>query len=225
MSAVTDRARRLSVAPPAEVDTLVDETGRYEMVRGALRLRDVDLVADRRIRTLTRRVMWLAASLVVLAPFALAGLFTNLVPALVVLAVGLIPEAPVSKGTIRLLVATVVFPLTWLTIAVWDVGLPWYARATREMTLPLEPVLRWVFGTRSGWGPSLLVFVSIPVLGRPGVLFVDRFRALVADAAANPGADRPARATAGGLARRESVGRGGRGDARCRRTGRCRSPR
>ncbi len=206
MSVVMDRARRLSVAPPAELDTLVDETGRYEMVRGALRLRDVDLVADRRLRTLTRRVAWPAALLVVLAPFALAGLFTNLVPALVVLAVGLVPEAPVSKGTIRLLVAVLVFPLTWLTIAVWDVGLPWYAHATREMTLPLEPVLQWVFGTRSGWGPSLLVFVSIPVLGALALLFVDRFRTLVADAVATRALiDRRGQLPAV-LARRESVG-------------------
>lgn len=207
MSTVADRARRLAGSPPAEVDALIDTTARYEMIRGALRLRDVDLVADLRLRTLTRRVAWLAVLVVVLAPFALAGLFTNLVPALIVLGVGLLPRAPVSKGTIRLLVAAVVFPVTWLAIAVWDVGLPWYARATRELTLPLEPLLRAVFGTRSGWGPSLLVFVSIPILGALALLFVDRFRGLVADAvAARALADRRGQVPEV-LARRESVGR------------------
>lgn len=207
MSAVAERARALAGAPPAEVDALVDETARYEMTRGALRVRDIDLVADRRLRALTRRVVWLAALVVVLAPFALAGLFTNLVPALIVLAVGLVPEAPVSKGTIRLLVAAVVFPLTWFVIAVWDVGLGWYADLSRDVTLPLDPLLRGIFGTRTGWGPSLLVFVAIPILGSLALLFVDRFRNLVADAVATRALIDRRGQLPSVLARRESVGR------------------
>ena len=112
--------------------------------------------------------MLLAVLLVVLAPFALAGLFTNLVPAVAVLVAGLLPRAPVSKGTVRLLVAALVFPLTWLAIAVWDVGAGWWptrcatwrSRSSRCSRTPTAPA--------QGFWPSVFVFLSIPVLGLPG---------------------------------------------------------
>ena len=44
-----------------------------------------------------------------------------------VLVAGTVPRAPVTKGTVRLLVAALAFPLTWLAIAVWDVGGGWLA--------------------------------------------------------------------------------------------------
>ncbi len=125
--------------------------------------------------------MLLAALVVVLAPFALAGLFTNLVPAVAVLVAGLVPRAPVSKGTIRLLVAAVVFPATWLAIAVWDVGAGPMADTLRNLAFPLQPVLDGAYGTRQGFWPSLFVFLSIPVLGFLALLFVERAWALARD--------------------------------------------
>lgn len=44
----------------------------------------------------------------------------NLVPAVLVLVAGLVPKAPVSKGTVRLLVAAITFPVTWLFLALRD---------------------------------------------------------------------------------------------------------
>jgi hypothetical protein len=133
------------------------------------------------LTVLARRTALLAVLLVVLAPFALAGLFANLVPATIVLAAGMVPRAPVSKGTVRVLTAAVVFPLTWLAIAVWDVGAGWTAVTLRRVTFPLGPVLSAASGSRSGFWPSLLVFLAIPALGVVALLFVERAWALLRD--------------------------------------------
>ena len=101
----------------------------------------------------------------VLAPFALVGIVVNLVPTLLVVVAGLVAKAPVSKGTNRVLVGFVAFPAMWLALAVWDVGGSWVADALSLATWPLSPEIDWVFGSRGGWGASLLVFVLCPVLG------------------------------------------------------------
>jgi glycerol-3-phosphate O-acyltransferase/dihydroxyacetone phosphate acyltransferase len=177
----TALARRLAEAPRAEVDHLVDVVARYHLLLGAVGLTDDQLVANRHLRTLGRRTAWLAVLVVLLAPFALVGFFTNLVPALIVLAAGLVPRAPVSKGTVRLLVAALVFPLTWLVIAVWDVGAGFVGNLLQRLTFPLDPVVEGIFGTRGGFWPSVLVFVAIPVLGFVALLFVERSWALLQD--------------------------------------------
>lgn len=181
LARTAELSRRLADAPEPAVDHVIDEVARYHLLLHAVGLTDDQLVSDRSLRSLARRTAWLAALVVLLAPFALVGLFTNLVPALLVLLVGLLPRAPVSKGTFRLLVAALVFPATWLAIAAWDVGAGWISRTLRNLTFPLDPVLEAVFGTRTGYGPSLLVFVSVPVLGFLALLFVERSWALARD--------------------------------------------
>jgi hypothetical protein len=174
-------ARRVAGAGPARVGRLVDAVARYHMLLGTVGLVDGQVANGRSLPSLARHTLALAALLVVLAPFALAGLFTNLVPAVIVLVAGLVPRAPVSKGTVRLLVAAVVFPLTWLAIAVWDVATGWAADLLRSLAFPLQPVLEEAYGTRQGFWPSLFVFVSIPVLGIAALLFVERGWALARD--------------------------------------------
>jgi len=174
-------ARRVTAAAPADVDGVVDAVARYHLLLGTVGLVDGQVANGRSVTALTRRTVLLAVLLVVLAPFALAGLFTNLVPAVIVLVAGVVPRAPVSKGTVRLLVAVLVFPLTWLAIAVWDVGTGWLADALRRLAFPLQPVLSELHGTREGFWPSVFVFVSIPVLGFMALLFVERAWALARD--------------------------------------------
>ena len=174
-------ARRVAAAHPERVSRVVDAVARYQMLLGTVGLVDAEVANGRSLASLATGTVGLAVLLVVLAPFALAGLFANLVPVLVVLVAGLVPRAPVSKGTVRLLVAAVVFPLTWLAIAVWDVGTGWIADVLRSLALPLQPLLSAAFGTRAGFWPSALVFVSVPLLGFLALLFTERAWALARD--------------------------------------------
>jgi 1-acyl-sn-glycerol-3-phosphate acyltransferase len=174
-------ARRVAATAPEDVDRVVDSVARYHLLLGTIGLVDSQVANGRTLGALARHTVLLAALLVVLAPFALAGLFANLVPAVAVLVAGLLPSAPVSKGTVRLLVAALVFPLTWLAIAVWDVGTGWWADTLRNLAFPLQPVLEEAYGTRRGFWPSAFVFVSIPVLGFLALVFVERAWTLARD--------------------------------------------
>jgi hypothetical protein len=71
----------------------------------------------------------------------------------------------VTKGTVRVLVGLVVFPLTWLALAWFDIGGSTLADTTATVTFPLSPVLDLVVGDRSGFVASLAVFVAVPLLG------------------------------------------------------------
>lgn len=97
-------------------------------------------------------------------------------PVAVVVVAGLVPGAPVTKGTIRLLVALLVFPLSWLALAWFDVGGGAIADATTVVTFPLQPVLSGALGDRSGFLPSLLVFVAAPLFGVAALAVVEQWR-------------------------------------------------
>lgn len=179
MAEVAEVARRLAAEDPETVDHLVSTVARYSMLLGYLGLSDRDLVHPDGVRQLARKSVVLAVLTIVLAPLAIAGLFANLVPAVLVLVAGLVPKAPVSKGTIRVLVALVAFPVTWVVLAVFDVGFGWLAGAMRAFTFPLQPFIDAAFGTRDGFAPGLLVFVAAPIFGAFTLLMIDRFRALI----------------------------------------------
>ena len=76
-------------------------------------LRDRDVVATETPAKLLRSALWAALIVALLGPLALAGAAVNLIPALLVGGVGLAVRAPVTKGTVRLLVALVAFPTAW----------------------------------------------------------------------------------------------------------------
>ena len=174
-------ARRVAAAGGDRVVPVVDAVARYKMLLGTVGLVDAQIANGRSLGFLARRTVGLAVILVVLAPFAVAGLFANLVPAVLVLAAGVLPRAPVSKGTVRVLVAVLLFPLTWVAIAWWDVGAGWITDIVRSVSFPLQPVLAGLYGTRAGFWPSAFVFVSIPMLGFLALLFVERAWALARD--------------------------------------------
>jgi glycerol-3-phosphate O-acyltransferase/dihydroxyacetone phosphate acyltransferase len=181
LAEVTALARRLGAAGADAVDRVVSTVARYEMLLTFAELTDEDLIARDSLRATARRSVWLAVLVVLLAPMAVAGLFANVVPVLLVLAAGLLPSAPVSKGTVRLLTALVVFPLTWLAIAIWDVGVSWIADLTQLVTFPVDPLMQGAFGNRSGFWAGALVFIAAPVFGVITVVVVDRIRALGRD--------------------------------------------
>ena len=115
--------------------------------------------------SLFKRAVWLAIGVVLLAPFAIAGFLINAVPALLVVVAGLTVKSPVTKGTVRILVAIIVFPLTWLLVAWLDVGGAVIAEVLAALSFPLSPLIDVVFDNRSGFWAGLLVFVTAPLFG------------------------------------------------------------
>jgi len=158
-------ARSLSEAPPPVRQGVIDAQSHYQVVLDHMGMRDEDVAQSVRTRELAWRVVVSATVIVLLAPFALAGAIANAVPTAIVVVAGLIPHAPVTKGTVRVLVGLVVFPLTWLALAWLDIGGTTLADTTAAVTFPLSPVLDLVVGDRSGFVASLAVFVAVPLLG------------------------------------------------------------
>jgi glycerol-3-phosphate O-acyltransferase / dihydroxyacetone phosphate acyltransferase len=157
-------ARELAHAASPHPRRTVDAMARYQVVLAHTGLGDEDVVRSVGTRALATRLVILTVVAVLLAPFAVAGLLANAVPTALVVAAGLIPHAPVTKGTVRVLVALVAFPLWWVAVAWFDIGGGVIADAATAITFPLTPLLS-VLGDRSGFLPSLLVFVAVPLMG------------------------------------------------------------
>lgn len=180
MADVAARSRRLAGLPDERRSALVDLVARYKMLLGFVDLDDADVARRDVLGVVARRVAVLAVLGVVLAPFAVAGLFANLVPALLVLLAGLTVRAPVSKGTIRLLVALVAFPAMWTTWAVLDASAGGLGPLARQVTYPVDVAVGAGAGERSGWVADLAAIAVAPVLGAVALVLVERTRVLVA---------------------------------------------
>jgi 1-acyl-sn-glycerol-3-phosphate acyltransferase len=109
--------------------------------------------------TLLGRLIWLGL-LVGLAILLLApALAFTLIPVVLVALSGVQPRAPVSKGTVRLLVGLIAFPATWITVAIlvvdtWPARLGWivYQAAASVFAIPLlDAVIKWFRGVRTWW--------------------------------------------------------------------------
>jgi len=155
----------VAAGEPERRQRAVDATAHYGMVLARLGLRDEDVARRVGPIALARRVAMLALAVVVLAPFALAGLIANAIPTALVVAAGLVPRQPVTKGTVRVLVALVAFPVTWVLLAWFDAGRTAVTDATHGLTFPLSPVLAALGSGRGGVLSSLLVLVTLPLLG------------------------------------------------------------
>ena len=158
-------AARLARSAPDERQHLTGELGRYSLSLEALGVTDEELVPRPTPTSLFKRALWLAIGVVLLAPFAIAGALINAIPAVLVLVAGLAVKSPVTKGTMRILVAIVVFPLTWLAVSWFDVGGAVIPEVLAAFTFPLSPFIELVFDGRSGFWASLLVFVTAPLFG------------------------------------------------------------
>ena len=141
--------------------------------------------------------MWLAIGVVLLAPFAIAGFLINAVPALLVVVAGLTVKSPVTKGTVRILVAIIVFPLTWLLVAWLDVGGAVIAEVLAALSFPLSPLIDVVFDNRSGFWAGLLVFVTAPLFGLCAIWILEWLVGLVRLATGGTRSTRPGAARRG----------------------------
>jgi 1-acyl-sn-glycerol-3-phosphate acyltransferase len=158
-------AKDIDHLPPERREPIARAAAEYELLLGAVRVGDRYLVPRVKVEDLVKRLVITALYVVLLAPFALVGIAVNLIPTVLVVLAGLAAKAPVSKGTNRVLVGFVAFPSMWLALSVWDVGSSGVADVLSLFTWPLSPEIEWVFGSRGGWGASLLVFVLCPVFG------------------------------------------------------------
>lgn len=158
-------AKELDQLPTEARDPIATAAAEYDLVRSSLSVNDDDLEPRADIKTLVWRLVSTALLIVVLSPLAIMGIAVNLVPAVVVLAAGFTAKAPVSKGTNRILVGLVVFPITWLVVATYDVGNGWISELLSALTSPLDPFIEEAFGDRGGFWSSLLVFVAAPLFG------------------------------------------------------------
>ncbi|MGY6500602.1 MAG: 1-acyl-sn-glycerol-3-phosphate acyltransferase [Acidimicrobiales bacterium] len=110
-------AKELGRLPESARTSVRAAVADYQLDLALLGLRDSELVAGLDRTQVLRRLVRSAVILVVFAPLAFVGVVTNLVPGGVVVAAGRRAAAPVSKGTVRMLTALVVFPLTWWAVA------------------------------------------------------------------------------------------------------------
>jgi 1-acyl-sn-glycerol-3-phosphate acyltransferase len=172
-------AARLGDLPAEDREQITDAFGRYNVVLDLIHVDDDQLVPRTDARSVLRRVVGILVAVVVLAPLALAGVLINAIPAVIVALAGVAVRAPVTKGTVRLLVGLVVFPATWLALAWFDVGAAWVASLLAALTFPLGPLVDAVFQGRDGFWPSLLVFVTAPIFGFCAIYLLDRSFALV----------------------------------------------
>lgn len=174
-------ARRLARTDDRRRTDLVDKVARYHMRLGFVSLRDEDLAEEGR-RRLVRRVAWLAILVAALSPLALAGLFINLIPVVLVVLAGLLPSAPVTKGTVRVLVAAIAFPIMWVSVAWMDSVAGWVGSLLRSMSAPASAILGSGAGDRLGAAAGVVVVVLGPITGLITLLLIERFWVLLRSA-------------------------------------------
>jgi 1-acyl-sn-glycerol-3-phosphate acyltransferase len=110
-------ARRLGRTSHADQATVRNEVGRYTTLLAGLRLTDADIVRPTNPTRLLRSALGIAVLVVLLGSVVAATAIINVWPALVVAAASLLVKAPVTKGTVRVLVGLVAFPTAWVTAA------------------------------------------------------------------------------------------------------------
>ncbi len=132
-------ARKLARGSAEQRDEVINALGRYQLDLDLLGLRDHLLVPGFGPRQLMRQTILRTLALVVLAVPVLAGLVWNIIPYVLTRLAGHWIARPTTKGSVRLSVALVVFPLMWTIVVL------------------LDPF--------SGTLPTLTVLVMAPLLG------------------------------------------------------------
>jgi 1-acyl-sn-glycerol-3-phosphate acyltransferase len=145
-------AQLMADAPAGATDAVVAAQGAYHLRLDLVRLRDELLMPPLQRSWLLRRAIALTAFMALLGVVVLAGIAANAVPTLLTAAAGRRPRAPATKGTVRVLTALVVFPLTWIAVAV---------------ALPI-----------TGPAPTTLAVIACPISGAVAVGGLERAIAL-----------------------------------------------
>lgn len=112
-------AQQLAAVPPAVGQHVVDALGIYNLYLDVYRLRDEQLEPRVRRRWLLWRALKLTLYLAALGVLMIVGAAVNVLPTLAVASAGRRPLAPVSKGTVRVLVAVVTFLPVWILGAIY----------------------------------------------------------------------------------------------------------
>jgi 1-acyl-sn-glycerol-3-phosphate acyltransferase len=118
LEARSDLARRLGRADPDGQAAVRRDVGRYLTTLTGLRLTDRDVIAPTNPSRLLRSAFWIAVLVVVLGGLVAATAFVNVWPAALVIVVSMLVKTPVSKGTARVLVGLVAFPVAWISAGV-----------------------------------------------------------------------------------------------------------
>ncbi len=152
--------QRLAERPEPERAAVFDATARYQLDLDLAKLGDADVAGRTRAGPLLVRAIVVTVFAVVLAPIAVLGIVVNIIPYWIVIAVGRRVVVPVTKGTVRLLTAIIVFPLTWIVWSLWAEWPSWEAIALSFLVAPacglvavfmLEHITR-VWRTWRAWG-------------------------------------------------------------------------
>ena len=146
-------ARRLARAPVGQREEIISALAAYYLDLHVTGLREEQVGAGYRAWPLLERTAATIAAVVLLAPLALVGFAWNVVPYAIVTVVGRLANAPVTKGTARLIAALAVFPAAWAAVVLLD---------------PYKGVL-----------PGLLVVALAPVLGLIAVATFERVVAVL----------------------------------------------
>jgi 1-acyl-sn-glycerol-3-phosphate acyltransferase len=110
-------AQELADADQDERDRVYDLLGHYALDLDQLGLDDDQVVPARDLRRLAWELSWTLAALVVLGPLVVTGVTVNGLPYLAVRMTSSSVKTPVTKGTVRFMVALVTFPLAWIIFA------------------------------------------------------------------------------------------------------------
>ena len=150
-----DLAQRLAHADDTEREELLDALGRYALDLDHVRLTDRQVLARAGLGRAVGRLAVNLVMLAVLAPFLVTGVVVNLAPWWAVWVSGAAIRVPVTKGTVRFLVALVAFPASW-----W--------------------IWAYVVLGRRGWAVPLAMLAFL-VLGLATVWLVERWWSLIRD--------------------------------------------
>jgi glycerol-3-phosphate O-acyltransferase / dihydroxyacetone phosphate acyltransferase len=114
LEARADLARRLGRTTVDDQAAVRRDVGRYLTTLAGLRLTDTDVIQPTNPTRLLRSAFWIAVLVILLGGLVAATLLINLWPALLVVLVSLFVKTPVSKGTARVLVGLIAFPVAWI---------------------------------------------------------------------------------------------------------------
>ncbi|MFO7699588.1 MAG: 1-acyl-sn-glycerol-3-phosphate acyltransferase, partial [Acidimicrobiia bacterium] len=127
MAALRRVAQRLGNATRND-DRALPATADYQLALAGCGLEDHQIQPRATVGRLARLSVRKTVIIILISPLALSGLFANIIPILLVVAVGAVIKEPVSKGTARVLTGIVVFPISWaLLISYNDFEYVWFS--------------------------------------------------------------------------------------------------
>ena len=114
-----DLAQAIGDAPHERIEAVADAIAMHHLNLSAIHLTDEQLLARELPGRMLKRAILTVVLLAIASAFALVGVLVNLVPATLTMGVSAAVREPITKGTVRTLVAAALFPLAWWGTAAW----------------------------------------------------------------------------------------------------------